>query len=293
MRSDEATLPRPLAGAGLHPLAVRDLDEDEIREFDELKRRIEARGFRCGGYKDRCLRRRIGMRMRACRTRTFAEYAAVLAADADEHQRLLDAVMINVSKFFRNAEVWRAVETHVVPRLFERDLPEVRVWSAGCAAGEEPYTLAILLEEYAARHGLRDRLDRVRILATDIDGDSLRAAERAEFADYALAETPADVRERWFDGDRVHRLRPEIARRVRFEPLDLLRDPFPTGIHLLFCRNVLIYLERAVQDELFRRFREALEPGGFLVLGKVETLCGPAAAAFRPVANRERIFRAV
>lgn len=292
MRSGETT-PRPLAAAGLHPLAVRDLSEEEIREFADLKHRIEAGGFRCGGYKDRCLRRRIAVRMRARGSQTFAEYAEQLATDPAEHQRLLDVVTINVSKFFRNAEVWRAIETHVVPRLFELDVPEVRIWSAGCAAGEEPYTLAIVLHEYAERHGLRDRLDRFRIHGTDIDGESLRAAARAEFNDFALAETPPAVRERWFESGRVFRLRPEIQRRVTFGTLDLLRSPFPSGQHLIICRNVIIYLERAVQDELFQRFRSALAPDGFLVLGKVETLFGPAASDFDALANRERIFRAV
>ncbi|HET9982513.1 MAG TPA: protein-glutamate O-methyltransferase CheR [Longimicrobiales bacterium] len=292
MRSGE-TASRPLAAAGLHPLAVRELTEAEIREFADLKRHIEAGGFRCGGYKDRCLRRRIAVRMRACGSQTFAEYAELLSTDPAEHQRLLDVVTINVSKFFRNAEVWRAVEAHVVPRLFELDVPEVRIWSAGCAAGEEPYTLAIVLHEYAERHGLRHRLDRFRIHGTDIDGESLRTAARAEFNDFALAETPPAVRERWFESGRVFRLRPEIQRRVTFGTLDLLRSPFPAGQHLIICRNVIIYLERAVQDELFQRFRSALAPDGFLVLGKVETLFGPAAPAFHAVANRERIFRAV
>jgi len=276
------------------PLAYGELPADDARELDSLKGYIEASGgFLCTGYKERCLRRRIAVRMRARGTHRYAEYEALLRRDPAEYQRLLDTVTINVSKFFRNPEVWRALEQHVLPTLFQHDGGEVRVWSAGCAGGEEPYTVAIMLQEYAERHGLQARVDRFRIRATDIDRESLAAAGRAEYGDFAFTEAPDGMRQRWFEGPRQARLRPEIRQRVQFETVDLLRDRLPSGQNLVFCRNVIIYFEREVQEELFQRFHEALAPGGFLVLGKVETLFGPAATAFRAVANRERIFRKV
>ena len=151
--------------------------------------------------------------------------------------------------------------------------------------------MAILLREYAERHGLLPRLEHVRIRATDVDRPSLEAARRGEFADFAFTEAPAGMRERWFEGTKRARLRAEPRARVEFAPLDLMRDAFPAGQALIICRNVIIYFERDVQEELFVRFHEALAPGGFLVLGKVETLFGRAANRFRPVAHRERIFR--
>ncbi|HEX9107768.1 MAG TPA: CheR family methyltransferase, partial [Longimicrobiales bacterium] len=196
-----------------------------------------------------------------------------------------------VSKFFRNPEVWRAIEEKILPTLFALEAPEIRIWSAGCAGGEEPYTIAIQLYEYAEKRGLMQRLDRFRIRATDIDRESLASAARGEYGDFAFTEAPAGFRERWFEGTRVARLRPEIRRRVEFGTLDLLRQPLPTDQHLVFCRNVVIYFERDVQEQLFYRFTESVAPGGYLVLGKVETLFGRGAAGFRAVANRERIFR--
>ncbi|HEX9108602.1 MAG TPA: protein-glutamate O-methyltransferase CheR [Longimicrobiales bacterium] len=276
------------------PLAYGDLHEEDKQELADLKRFVESNGgLRITGYKERCLRRRIAVRMRARGTHRYADYEALLRRDPAEYQRLLDTVTINVSKFFRNPEVWRAVEHHVLPTLFAQEGSEVRIWSAGCAGGEEPYTIAILLQEYAERHHLQSRLGRFRIRATDIDRASLAAAQRGEFGDFAFTEAPDGMRQRWFEGPRQARLRAEIQQRVQFETVDLLRDRLPTGQHLVFCRNVIIYFEREVQEQLFQRFHEALAPGGFLVLGKVETLFGPAAMAFSAVANRERIFRKV
>ncbi len=274
------------------PLAYGDLPAEDARELMALKDFIEASGgFLCTGYKERCLRRRIAVRMRARGTHRYGEYEALLRRDPAEYQRLLDTVTINVSKFFRNPEVWRALEQLVVPTLFAPDRGDVRIWSAGCAGGEEPYTVAILLREYAERHQLLSRLDQVRIRATDIDRGSLEGARRAEFGEFAFTEAPAGMRDRWFEGPHLTRLKSELRGRVEFGVLDLMKDALPAGQHLILCRNVIIYFERDVQEELFMRFHEALAPGGFLVLGKVETLFGPAATAFRPVANRERIFR--
>jgi chemotaxis protein methyltransferase CheR len=284
-----ATLPE-LPGL---PLAYGDLPESDARELAALKSYVEAvGGLRCTGYKERCLRRRIAVRMRARGTHRYGDYEALLRDDPAEYQRLVDTVTINVSKFFRNPEVWTALETLVVPRLFALEVDEVRIWSAGCAGGEEPYTVAILLEEYARRHGRAGELGRFRILATDIDRESLAGAARGEFTDFAFTEAPPGLREQWFEPGRRARLLPGIRERVEFRVIDLMRDPFPTGQHLVLCRNVIIYFERDVQERLFSRFREALAPDGFLVLGKVETLFGPATKLFRPVANRERIFRA-
>ncbi len=276
------------------PLAYGDLQEEDARELAQLKSYIEASGgLRCTGYKERCLRRRIAVRMRARGAHRYRDYEALLRRDAQEYQRLLDTVTINVSKFYRNPEVWQAIEALILPALFALDEPEVRIWSAGSAGGEEPYTVAMMLMEYAERHQQRPRLDRFRIRATDIDRESLAAAARAEYADFAFTEAPPTMRSRWFEGGRLERLRPEVRARVEFGVLDLMRDDFPRQQHLVICRNVIIYFERDVQEHLSSRFHEALAPGGYLVLGKVETLFGKAAAGFRAVANRERLFRKV
>jgi chemotaxis protein methyltransferase CheR len=273
------------------PLADGELTDDDVRELGELKRLIEARsGFNCGSYKEKCLRRRIAVRMRARGVHRYGEYARLLPKDPAEYDRLLDALTINISKFFRNREVWESLRTHVFPRLFELRAPEIRIWSAGCASGEEPYSLTIELIQYAEQHGLEAQLSRFRVLGTDIDRESLANAERGQYSDFALTDTPPEIRDRWFSAGQPRTLSAVITSRVDFAVLDLMNDPFPSGQHLIVCRNVIIYFERSVQEALFERFRDALEPDGIMVLGKVETLFGPIARSFRPLAGRDRVF---
>jgi chemotaxis methyl-accepting protein methylase len=249
------------------------------------------RGFRCASYKEKCLRRRIAVRMRARGVHSYADYARVLDADAREYERLLDALTINVTKLFRNWETYAAVARSVVPAVWALADSSLRVWSAGCSSGEEPYSLAILFHRHAAALGEDGRLGRLRVLGTDIDRESLAAAARGAYDEAAFADTPAELRARYFSDAPPYAVAPEVRSLATFERGDLLRDPAPTGQHLITCRNVIIYFDRATQEALFERFHAALRPGGFLVLGKVETLLGPARTMFAPIDARERIFR--
>jgi chemotaxis methyl-accepting protein methylase len=262
-------------------------------ELEKLKRKIEKdRGFNCQFYKDKCLRRRIAVRMRARGQASFAEYGALLDREPAEYDVLLDTLTINVTKFFRNLETWEAVERMVAPGLFAMTTPQLRVWSAGSSSGEEAYTASILLREWAERNGHARDLARLHVLGTDIDRRSLETAQRGHFPELSLQETPERVRERWFlPGGPPFRIRPEAQRNVAFMRRDLISEPAPREQNLIFCRNVVIYFDREIQERLFQGFYEALVPGGFLVLGKVETLVGPARTWFRALSNRERIFQ--
>jgi chemotaxis protein methyltransferase CheR len=290
-RGEHPTLgdaPIALPGVPPLPLAHGELSDSDVAELLALKRQIQSQvGFVCEGYKEKCLRRRIAVRMRARGVHTYAEYGRLLEQEKPEYERLVDTLTINVSKFFRNPDVWDVVREQVVPALYARR-PVVRVWSAGTAAGEEAYTAAMLLHDYATEHG--QSVHRFRILGTDIDRESLAFARRAEYSDFAMTDIDPGVRDRWFERAGTYRLKPVARQHVRFDTLDLIRDPYPKDQHLIFCRNVIIYFERALQETLFRRFHEALAPGGFLVLGKVEALFGAAASMFQAVANRQRVF---
>lgn len=251
------------------------------------------RGFGCASYKEKCLRRRIAVRMRARGVHTYSDYARVLDADRAEYDRLLDALTINVTKLFRNWETYAAVAEKVVPALWSRG-DGLSAWSAGCSSGEEPYSIATLFHRHAESVGaLRALPTRVRVLGTDIDGRCLDAAARGTFEEGDFADTPGDLRERYFDREAPFAILPDVKQLVQFEKRDLLaQSPPPGPHHLIFCRNVLIYFDRETQERLFDRFHSALVPGGFLVLGKVETLLGAARSRFAVVDARERIYRA-
>ena len=253
------------------------------------------RGFQCSSYKDKCLRRRIAVRMRAKGSVSHSEYAGILDADPREYDRLVRSLTINVTKFFRNWDTFAVIQKKVIPTLWERGERELRVWSAGCASGEEAYSLAILMHKHAADQSEMSRLDTLSIVGTDIDATCLGEADAAQYSEAAFSDTPATVRRDYFSAvPGRFALLPEVRRMVKFECSDLLRsDPPFEDIHLIACRNVVIYFERAAQDALFEEFHRALAPGGFLVLGRVETLLGAARSMFSPVNARERVFRKI
>lgn len=270
------------------------VDRHDDGSFRMLTEKVfRERGFGCASYKERCLRRRIAVRMRAKGVHTYEDYARVLDGDALEYERLLDALTINVTRLFRNREVFAAIASHVVPDLWDSPAPRLRLWSAGCSSGEEAYSLAALVHRHAAARRALGGLSRVDVIGTDVHGPSLEAAAEGAYPEGAFDEVPADVRTAYFsDGPAPYRVSRELRRLVRFEPNDLLRDPAPgAGFSLIACRNVLIYFDRASQERLFAHFHAALAPGGFLVLGMVETLFGEARRHFAAVDARARIFR--
>jgi chemotaxis protein methyltransferase CheR len=260
--------------------------------FAELTAKIARdRDFGCASYKERCLRRRIAVRMRARGVHRFADYAHILDRDPGEYDRLIDTLTINVTKLFRNWSTYDAIQRLVVPSLWASEAKQIRVWSAGCSSGEEPYSLAVLFHRHAAEAGESNPSRRIRVLGTDIDRESLLAAERGVYNDASFADTP-DALRRHFTAGPPHSVNPEIRAMVTFERRDLIQEPPPPGgMHLITCRNVLIYFDRDTQEALVARFHDALLPDGYLVLGKVETLLGPTRALFTPVDARERIFR--
>lgn len=273
------------------PLAHGELSPQDALELQALKAQIKRDiGFYSEAYKETCLRRRIAVRMRARGMHTYREYAALLEKDEAEHRKLLDAVTINVSKFYRNPEVWRTVARDVIPRLFEVPARPVRVCSVGCAAGEEPYTIAMLLQDHARAHGRERDLDKFDVVGMDIDRSSLLNARTGTYGAFAFTDIDKAARESWFEGPGLMDLKPEIRDYVRFAERDVMTCELEPGQRLIACRNVIIYFERSIQEMLFDKFHRALAPGGFLVLGKVESIFGRAAGLFKPVVQRDRVF---
>jgi chemotaxis methyl-accepting protein methylase len=268
----------------------------EVNEaaFAALTEKISReRGFHCAGYKDKCLVRRIAVRMRAKHKVKFAEYSALLDGDPQEYELLMHTLTVNLTRFFRNRETWNAIAHTVIPELWARPDDRISVWSAGCSSGEEAYSVAMLFREHAEKVGEQHRIGRVRVLGTDVDGDSLGRADAGMFGEASLTDAPASIREKYFQHvGKQRRVRSDIRRLVDFARADLLeRSARAAEHHLILCRNVIIYFEREAQDRVLELFRDSLIPGGYLVLGKAETLLGKQRAWFAPVSSRERVFR--
>lgn len=253
----------------------------------------EARGLCCEAYKIGCFKRRLAVRMRASGAQSYGDYAGVLSSDPTEYDRLFDALTINVTRCYRNPETWDRLADRVVPAIWGRRPGGARCWSAGCASGEEPYTLAMLLLEHARRHGGGQEC-RAQVDATDLDPGSLARAEEASYPRRMLADVPAHLAARYFAPGDPARPVPAVRRLVRFQRHDLLREGPPAGsgaYDLILCRNVAIYFDRPSQERLFAALAAALVPGGYLVLGKVETLWGEARRQLALEDVRERVYR--
>lgn len=265
----------------------------DARDFMALTDQISRdRGLAVRHYKRGCLERRIAARMRARGAPDYAAYARVLRDDPAEYDELLDAITINVTHLFRDPDVWDAVASHVLPNLWARPDAQLHTWVAGCASGEEAYTLAALWQRSADAQGDARLVRRVRITATDLDPDALQVAAAGRYPREAFRDAPADVRARFFSLAEPHAAARALRDLVTFQRGDLLRDTLPAGtVHLITCRNVLMYFDKPSQDAVFQRFRDALVPGGYLVVGKAEAVLGAARHMFEPVDHKIRLFR--
>ena len=250
--------------------------EQDAPGFGALTAKITRdRGFGCASYKEKCLRRRIAVRMRARGVHTFEDYAAVLDGDPHEYDRLIDALTINVTKLFRNWETYDAIERLVVPVLLRRPDPALRVWSAGCSDGAELYTVVILLAESGAL-----LTGRVELLGTDCRPDAVARAAAGSFDAQALKAVPPPLLDRYFepDGPR-HCVRPAIRAATTWRRANALAGCEPGAWDLVLCRNLAIYLQPDAAAALWASLAAALRPGGVMVLGKAERPSGVAGLA--------------
>ena len=247
------------------------------------------RGFDFTGYKRASLERRLAKRLEATGCADYAAYQEHLELHTDEFGTLFDTILINVTAFFRDPAAWACVEEQVLPALLaSRPAGPIRVWSAGCATGEEAYTLAMLL---VGHMGEADFRDRVKIYATDVDEDALTGARLARYPSDALADAPPELVERCFERvDGSLAFRKDLRRAVIFGRNDLVQDAPISRLDLLMCRNTLMYFTAEAQHRILTRFNFALHDDGYLFLGRSETLLTQS-ELFRPVDLRCRVFR--
>lgn len=272
---------------------VKENPDKEAQAFESLLRYVrDARGFDFTGYKRASLMRRVRYRMDQCGHTTFEEYLDTLQASADEFSTLFNTILINVTSFFRDPEAWDHIRDEVVPTLVAERSPTdpIRVWSAGCASGQEPYTLAMILADALGPEEFRQR---VKIYATDVDEDALSEARMASYDAKAVELVPPPLLERYFslvNGRYV--FRKDLRRAVIFGRNDLVKDAPISRVDLLVCRNTLMYLNAETQRNVVSRLHFALAPRGVLFLGHAEMLLSHT-DRFTPIDLKYRIFRKV
>jgi chemotaxis protein methyltransferase CheR len=266
-------------------------------DFEELKKGVkQLLGFNTDQYKNTYLGRRFKARLRAYNLDTYREYWKLLKNNKNEQERLLKDLTINVTEFFRDQSVYRFLHQDVLPTLAERKT-RIRVWSAGSSDGKEAYSIAMLFLELLGEQKAKSK---VSIVATDIDQGCLqRARTGIYFSRKGISQTDVSKQlsflnnpNRFFTVDNnTYQIKPIVKNMVSFQYHDLISSPKKHNFDIIFCRNVVIYFSRALQEILYIDFYNALNSGGFYVMGKTETLVGEARSLFQSYNSRERIFQ--
>jgi chemotaxis methyl-accepting protein methylase len=273
------------------------MNKDLVNILTKLK---QLRGIDFLNYQPRMLDRRVTARLAQLGMDDYALYLQRLENEPTECDQLIDVIAINVSSFFRDPIVYEIIAQKVLPELIEQKnhpgLRELRVWSAGCAAGEEPYSLAILFHEELKEPAKNWK---TYLFGTDIDNNALQRAAKAIYPRESLVDTKFGILDKYFEQvEDQFKLNTAICDNVRFSQDDLTskKTDSPTesvfgGFDLIFCRNVLIYFNRDLQKQVMSKFLRSLTPGGYLVLGSSETLAAEIAPWFKTVDFRNKIYQ--
>jgi two-component system, chemotaxis family, CheB/CheR fusion protein len=249
----------------------------------------EQRGFDFTGYKSASLARRIQRRMQTVGISDYEAYLNHLEFNPDEFTALFNTILINVTGFFRDPDAWTYMRERLIPPLLQRrEGQTIRLWSAGCASGEEAYSLAMIL---ADQLGLEEFRQRVKIYATDVDEEALIQARNATYTAQDLEALPPEFRETFVEtrGSRFV-FRKELRRAVIFGRNDLVQDAPISHVDILACRNTLMYFNAETQSQVLNRLHFALRSDGVLFLGRAEMLLSHA-AYFRPLQLKQRFFQ--
>jgi len=268
--------------------------EDRDRSFKSLLNQIVGeRGLDFRQYHQGVVKRKIAMRMRVNKLESYPEYGRLLTKRPEEFDKLLEDLCINVSEFFRDKEVWITVKCLLENLLKEKKIRNdrsLRIWSAGCANGEEPYSLAILLQEIARTEPWAFELE---LTASDIDKKALLSAQAGVYPKENLKNVEPRYLKSYFIvlADGRYQLKNEIRAMVKFQRLDLIRDDSIKEADVVICRNVFIYFNRSLQEQLLTKFYSSLKAGGYLVMGKAETLLAQGKEIFREIDINARVYQ--
>lgn len=261
----------------------------EAAAFKKLKKVLNENtdvNFEC--YRESYLKRRVKVRLMATKTGTYSDYIRYLKANPDEYKLLVNDLTINYTKFFRDPDVFSFLKESILPELFASKR-WVRIWSAGCATGEEPYTVAILVHEV-----LKQRLKnhRVSIYASDLDRAALAKAKSGEYTSHRVNCVEERILNKYFERDNeIYRVKNFVKQLVHFEEQDLMTPPRRRNLDLILCRNVMIYFSREIQRKIYMNFYDSLRDDGYLITGKIELVAGEANKKFVDVDPQCRVYK--
>ena len=236
-------------------------------DYEYLKKEVLAlTAIDLNAYKEKQMKRRIDTLIMKHKIQGYDNYVQGLKKDTALFDEFVNYITINVSEFYRNPEQWKFMDEEVIPDLIKRFGKNLKVWSAACSTGDEPYSLVMALSRHLP-------LSNIKIYATDLDKQVIAKAKVGLYADKSVASVPADLKQKYFTKvGPSYKISDEIKARVEFKEHNLLKDTYPTDYHFIICRNVLIYFTEEAKDEVFRKYYKSLAKGGVLFIGSTEQI---------------------
>ena len=239
----------------------------ETDNYEKFKKDIlQLAGIDLNSYKEKQMRRRINTLITKNNVKTYNDYVALIKKDKEKFDQFINFLTINVSEFYRNPDQWKILEGQVFPELIKKFGKNLKIWSAACSTGDEPYSLVMALSRQVP-------LANIKIIATDIDNQVLDTARMGLYNEKSIASVPDDLKKKYFTKvGSSYQISDEIKKRVEFKKHALLKDPYPSGCNLIVCRNVVIYFTEEAKDVIYQKFHKALQPGGVLFIGSTEQI---------------------
>ena len=238
-----------------------------LDNYEKFKRDVLAlTTIDLNAYKEKQMRRRIDTLIGKCKLNDYDEYVKLIKQDKDKFDQFVNFLTINVSEFYRNPEQWQFLDKEVFPMLIQTFGKNLRIWSAACSTGDEPYSRVMALSRHVP-------LSQIHIIATDIDKQVLDKARLGIYNEKSIASVPDDLKKKYFTQvGSSYKIADEIKRCVEFKEHNLLKDPYPTDCNLIVCRNVVIYFTEEAKDEIYRKFNASLKKDGVLFIGSTEQI---------------------
>lgn len=239
---------------------------DYIQFIEGIKRKT---GIDLSLYKEAQMKRRLTSLYEKKGFRNFVQFLHALEKNRDLMNEFLDRMTINVSEFYRNAKRWEVLQTKIFPMLLDRNR-RLKIWSAACSTGEEPYTIAMVLSNYLP-------LSQINVFATDIDENVIQKAKLGLYPERSLAEVPSNMKSKYFINEAPYfKIKDEVKRTVTYKKHNLLNDSYDSNYDLIVCRNVMIYFTEEAKDQIYHNFSKSLRTGGILFVGSTEQIFNPA-----------------
>lgn len=247
-----------------------------LNDYEKFKKDVfSLTKIDLNSYKEKQMKRRIDTLITKNKIDTYDTYVALIKKDKEKFEQFVNFLTINVSEFYRNPEQWEFLDREVFPALVKQFGKNLKVWSAACSTGDEPYSLVMALSKHVP-------LNQIKVIATDIDKQVLDKARMGLYNEKSIASVPAEFKKKYFKQiGSSYQIADEIKARVEFKEHNLLKDAYPSGCHLIVCRNVVIYFTEEAKDEIYKKFNQALVKDGVLFIGSTEQIMNYKELDFR------------